>query len=149
MLKKLYRIIWVLTFIMICTPAMGQGMRPGKWWKDPQVTQKLALSDDQISKLDSAYITSRKKMIEQKSDIEKERFELQNLIEKKDIDEKAIQKQHQKVEKARSKLSSERMKFIMEVRKIIGSEKYSQLKLLFQNSYRSRYENRREHGKSK
>ena len=148
MLKRMCCIVFVLSFLMTCSTAVGQGLRPGKWWKDPQVSQKLSLSNDQISKLDDAYNKSRRKMIEQKSKIERERFELQNLLEKKKIDEKAIQKQHQKVEKAKSNLSSDRMKFIMDVRKIIGSEKYRQLKLLFQDSFRGRSRFHRDHGKS-
>ena len=133
----------LLTFIFFATSALGQGMRPGKWWKDPTVTQQLQLTNSQISQLDAAYNNSRRKMIKLKSDVERERFELQNIFEKKNLDEKAIKKQHRKVEKVKDELSEERLEFIMEVRKIIGSEKYGQLKLIFSDSFSDRYRNQR------
>lgn len=138
MLKKYCHVILLLTVVFFASSALGQGMRPGKWWKDPKVTQQLQLTDSQISQLDAAYNNSRRKMIQLKSDVEKERFELQNLFEKKNMDEKDIKKQHRKVEKVKNELSEERLDFIMEVRKIIGSEKYGQLKLIFSDSFRHR-----------
>ena len=149
MLKQFCYGMLILSLFLFSSAVMAQGMRPGKWWKDPNVVQKLQLTDSQIAQLDAAYNNSRLKMIQQKSDVERKRFELQNLFEKKSFNEKAIQKQHRKVEKARNRLGEERLKFIMEVRKIIGSEKYSQLKLIFSDSFRERSWHRNEDEKSK
>ena len=107
--------------------ALGQDVPPGKWWRDPQMIRSLELTPSQISQLEQAYSNSRRQLIQKKSRVETEQFELQNLFDQKALDENAVKSQHFNVEKAREDLSSERLDYIMEVRKIIGHEKYNQL----------------------
>ena len=107
--------------------ALGQDVPPGKWWRDPQMIRSLELTPSQISQLEQAYSNSRRQLIQKKSRVETEQFELQNLFDQKALDENAVKSQHFNVEKAREDLSSERLDYIMEVRKIIGHEKYNEL----------------------
>lgn len=128
MLKKIIGTFFLLYTLMIPLSASGQDVPSGKWWRDAQIVKALNLTDAQISNLDKAYFNSRKKLIKLKSEVETEQLELQNRFDRKPLDEKSVQAQHQKMESARKKLSDERFRYIMTVRKIIGYEKYNQLK---------------------
>jgi Spy/CpxP family protein refolding chaperone len=118
-------------------------MPPGKWWKDPQFVKKLNLNESQISKLDEEFVKSRRLLIELKNKVESERFELDNSFEKRDMDENTIKAQYQKVEDAKRALSYERFRFIMEARKIMGYEKFNQLKTMFVQFHRNRMQSKR------
>ena len=127
MLIKKLCLFFLFISLVVCGQAMAQDVPSGKWWRDPSVVKALELTDAQVNALEKAYEKSRREMIKQKSRVETEQFELQTKFDKKNYDEEAVRSQYQKVEDARKALSNEQFKYIMEVRKIIGYEKYNQL----------------------
>lgn len=106
----------------------GNDLPMGKWWENPQMAEKLNLSDADKTKLKEAFNNSHRKLINLKSNLETERFELGNLLDKQTLDEAAVMQQFTKLEKARTELSRERFSFLVEVRKILGQERYQTLK---------------------
>jgi hypothetical protein len=59
-----------------------------------------------------------------------ERFKLDNLLDQRDAKKKNIAGQFDRLEAARSNLSAERFNLLLEVRDIVGIERYQQLKIL-------------------
>ncbi len=117
---------------------MGKDMPVGKWWHRPAVASKLNLSEAEKSKLDEKYIESRRNLIKLKNMVESEGFELEVLLESEPLDEAKALEQHKRMEKARSDLAIERFRFVLEVRKIIGLERFQELKASFQKLRRQK-----------
>jgi Spy/CpxP family protein refolding chaperone len=123
-------VLFLMALMMALIPVAevrGQDIPPGKWWRDPQMIRSLELTPSQISQLDQAYANSRQQLFRKKSRVESEQMQLQNLFDQQALDENAVKTQHFNVERAREDLSSERLEYIMEIRKIIGHEKYNRL----------------------
>jgi uncharacterized membrane protein len=124
----------VLLWIPLISPpiAVGKDMPLGKWWHNPRVSEQLNLSEEEKSTLDALFVESRRKLIDLKSSVEREQFELENLLESKVLDEAAVMEQFKRLEKARGNLSTERFNFIPGVRKTIGFERFQRLKMFHQ-----------------
>jgi Spy/CpxP family protein refolding chaperone len=73
-------------------------------------------------------------MIDLANRVEKEQFEYQNLMEAPNLDEAAVNRQLQKLEKARTELYAEKNRFVVEVRKILGRDRFQKLVQLYSNS---------------
>ena len=131
MLKKILGAILVV--MLMCAPlvSVAQEVPSGKWWRIPRLSERLNLSHEEKSQLDDLFVNSRRRLIDLKSAVERQRFELENLLEKETLDEKAVVDQFKKLEKARSDLSRERFHFLLEARKTLGFERYQQLTILF------------------
>lgn len=131
MLNKVFS--GVLFVILISTPVFGmdRNMPLGKWWHNPQVSQKLNLTDEEIRQLDEQFVNSRRKLIKLKNSVEMEQFELENILESETLDEAAAIKQFDKLESQRAALSSERFHFLLQIRKILGFERFQQLKMFY------------------
>jgi Spy/CpxP family protein refolding chaperone len=128
--------ILAVMIIAVMTTAIAHGARngpTGRWWRQPKVVAQLKLTDGEIGKLEAAFEASRLKMIKLKSKVEAEQFKLQNLVEKRNINEKAIKSQHRKLEAARSALAEEQLAFFVKVRKIIGYDRYRKLEAMQRN----------------
>ena len=124
---------WIgLLFLLVILPStlMAQGRMHGKWWYDKSVRDELALTDDEAGILDEKYTASRRKMIDLKSDVEKQRFELDILLGSQDADKGQILSRYESLEQARQKLSRERFEMFMGVRETIGAERFQELKLM-------------------
>ncbi len=123
-------------FLLLLAPAFipavaAQSEPSGKWWYDPGIKAELDLKNKEIKQLDRLFKDSRRRLIDLKSKVEKAQFEYQNLMEAEPLDEKAVNRQFAKLEKARSQLASERSHFLVEVRKILGHSRFQRLKQIY------------------
>ena len=134
MLKHFIAGLPLILLLTLAPLAMGQTLPSGKWWKDPGVVKQLKLTSAEVKKLDKLFVKSRRRLIELKNRVEKEQFEYQNLMESKNLDESAVNRQLQKLEKARSNLNAERSRFLVEVRKILGHDRFQKLKQIYYRS---------------
>jgi Spy/CpxP family protein refolding chaperone len=126
----------IATCLLLLAPALtaatfAQSEPSGKWWHDPAIRAELKLTDGEIKQLDRLFKKSRRRLIELKNKVEKAQFEYQSLMEAEPLDEKAVNRQFAQLEKARSQLASERSRFLVEVRKILGHNRFQQLKQIY------------------
>jgi Spy/CpxP family protein refolding chaperone len=136
MLKKS---VWlgVLFFVVFLPSTLpAAGMMHGKWWHDRSIVDELELKDAEKKDLEERYIESRRKMIEQKSEVERQRFELDLLLGSPDVDRQKIMTRFDSLEQARAKLSRIRFEMLLEVRKIIGPERFQGLKSMHRDRRR-------------
>jgi Spy/CpxP family protein refolding chaperone len=122
----------LVVLILVVLPVVGSAkdVPGGKWWRNARVTKHLDLSDQEKQELDDKFVESRRKLIDLKANVERERFELDNLLENEELNEQVVIEQFKRLEEARSRLSLERFGFLMEVRKTLGFERFYQLKTL-------------------
>lgn len=124
----------MVALLMLCatlSTAFCQDVPAGRWWHSPQLAKQLKLTDREVGRLDRMYVETRRKLIQVKSAIERERFELDNLLESKSMDEPQVKEQFERLERERTRLADARFRFLLEVRKIMGSERYQHLKQLY------------------
>jgi len=109
----------------------GLDLPRGKWWRMPEVAKELNINSDEQAKFDDLYFKYRNQKIDLKSTVEKEQLELERIIEKEKFDESSCRDQFQKVINAKNKVSIERFNFLIEVRKLLGYERFQQLIVKF------------------
>ena len=132
MLRKTLSAVVLVAMMSIPVITMGmQNVPHGKWWQNPEVSSQMELTGDEIRNLDEAYLDNRRKLIDLKGKLEKERLELEALFESKGLNETEVMKRFEQMEHARAQLSAERFRFLVEVRKVIGLERYRTLKTIF------------------
>ena len=124
----------------------GEGLKipHGKWWRMPEVTEKLGLTSEEQQKFDDLFVQSRRRMIDLKSNVEKEKLELEMILDQQDFDEFACMDRFKKFEDARTKLANERFGFLVEVRKLLGLDRYRRLKKEFRDRRLHRMKGERE-----
>ncbi len=128
MLSKIFSALFLIVFVISPTVVTAKDFPPGKWWHNPQASEKLNLSDEEIKMLDKQFVDSRRKLIKLKSIVESEQFELDNLFDSENINQKEAMKQFDKLGQAKKNLSTERFRLLLEIRNILGLERFRQLK---------------------
>jgi Spy/CpxP family protein refolding chaperone len=128
MLRKVW--VGILLIFIFNLPGLtaAQDAPSGKWWYNQKVVQNLNLTQAEVRQLDQLYVDSHRKLIELKNAVEREQFELDTLLEKKQVDDAKVREQFKRLESARTDLANERLGFIIRVREIIGAERFQQLK---------------------
>lgn len=137
MLKAVLCRLVLISCLLIPSVSRGEEIYPGKWWRIPEVAGKLDLTVDQKQQLDDLFMDNRGKLVELKSALERERNQLNSILEKEPVSEAAVMAQLKKLEAAQTDLSAERLRFGLGVRKILGYEKFQSLKT-FLKEYREK-----------
>jgi hypothetical protein len=132
MLKRILPALILLTPVIFQGDALSQETVIGKWWYNPIITRRVTLERQERKLLDDKFLETQRRLIALKNGVEREQFELENLIEKETLNEDAIMAQFRKLEKARQDLSAERFRFLLEVRKIMGLQRFQTIKMAFQ-----------------
>ena len=127
MLKTMRGILMTVAILLIAVNALAQSAPSGRWWRTPSIVKALNLTGSEVQQLEKAYGKSRREMIRLKNKVEKEQFELENMMGQRKLDEAAIRKQNRKLEKARSDLADAKFDFVIDVRRIIGHARFQQL----------------------
>ena len=63
----------------------------GKWWQNPDVVSKLALSDAQVTQLNQVFYNHKLKLIDYGADMEKQDLKLQTMLDADQPDEATSQ----------------------------------------------------------
>jgi Spy/CpxP family protein refolding chaperone len=126
-------------------PAAAGGASRWRWWQNEEIITLLKLSPQEVQALDEAYVEARRRMLEIKGRVEAERFKLEELLSRPEIDADAIRAQNRKMEKARSDLAAERFDFLLKSREVLGHERFQHLTEI-QRQWR---EERRKHWEQK
>ena len=128
--KKVWSVLAVL-LLFFPSGIFAQDMTDGKWWQSKRVAESLEITDAEKRQLNETYTASRRELITLKSNVEKERFELDNLLDRGDSKKETVLDQYNRLEAARSELSKERFNLLLDVREIVGIERYQQLKVMY------------------
>jgi Spy/CpxP family protein refolding chaperone len=107
---------------------MGFRAEMGKWWRDPQISKKLQLSDGQITQLDQIFYDHRLKLIDHGAEMEKLDLKLQSLLDADQPNEGEIGSQVDLVLAARGKLEREYTFMNLDLRKVLSLDQWRQLK---------------------
>ena len=127
MITKRILALALLLWLVFPTPAGSEELPQGRWWRVPPVADRLNLNEDQKRRLDDKFYTNRRRLIELKGALEREQLEVRRLLEKEPMDEAAVMTQFRNMDEARGRLARERFYFVVEVRKILGYERFQRL----------------------
>lgn len=140
------RIAMVTLLCLFALPVMGYAKGPrghcglrlpeGKWWRMPKVAEKLNVTAEEQERLDELFVASERRLIDLRSDVQKQELELKALLDQADLDAPACAAQFDKLLNARSAVARERFSFHVAVRDLLGLERYRVLLATFRDHRR-------------
>lgn len=116
----------------------------GAWWKNSDVVQELALSQEQVSQIEQAFFEHRLKLIDLKAAVEREETRLQPLMEADQIREAEIAAQIEKVVHARGALEITKVMMMISIRKVLTVDQWKKLEAM-QQEKRTKFDQFRWH----
>jgi Spy/CpxP family protein refolding chaperone len=100
---------------------------PGKWWKNPDMAQKLGLTADQQKKMDDIFQDSRLKLIDLNAALEKDEAILEPLVDADQPDEGKILTQIDRVAQGRADLEKANARMLLGIRRVLTPEQWKKL----------------------
>jgi Spy/CpxP family protein refolding chaperone len=125
---------WLLFCLFTALPidaALAQGvlkdMPGGKWWTNKSVINQLNLSPDQRSKIEDVWMQSRRNLIDQQAEMGKRQLDLEEIVGKDQIDEKAALKALESLQEARANLEQSTMLMRIRIKNLLTPDQQQKL----------------------
>ena len=123
---------------LIVGAAGTAGAQSFKWWQNERYQKELALSPEQITRLEDIYQGAGPAMRSQKAALDRLQGELSKLVSDGRADETTAADLIAKVEAARGDLGRTRGVMLYRMRRILTSDQHVKLKVLFDEHERER-----------
>jgi len=123
---------FVLPFLSPAICRAGE-IPPGRWWHIPYFSDQLSINDQQKEELDRLFDYNRNRLAELKKQMEEDRNELLAAIDQEHLNETSAITKMKKLENTRTLLAATRFSYSLEVRKLLGYERFQKLKTLHRN----------------
>jgi periplasmic protein CpxP/Spy len=110
-------------------PPMERAMRGdrGRWWNNPQIAEKLNLTDDQKKSMDAIFQQHREQLVDLRATVEKAEIEMDPLVKADQPNEAAVMAQIDKVAQARAELEKANARFLFELRAKLTPDQWKQV----------------------
>jgi protein CpxP len=102
----------------------------GRWWNNPDLAQKIGLSDQQKKQMDDIFLQHRLKLIDLNANLEKQETLLHPMIEADQPDEGKILSQIDAVAQARAELEKANARMLFDLRKTLTPDQWQKLKAM-------------------
>jgi periplasmic protein CpxP/Spy len=102
----------------------------GRWWDNPEMAQKLNLTDQQKKQMDDIFLQHRLKLIDLNANLEKQETLLHPMIEADQPDETKILAQIDAVAQARAELEKANARMLFDIRKTLTPDQWQKLKAM-------------------
>jgi protein CpxP len=103
------------------------GGPPGRWWNNPELSQKLGLTADQQKRMDDIFQQSRLKLIDLNASLQKEEVVMEPLMAADQPDESKILSQIDRVAQARAELEKANARMLLGIRRVLNQEQWKKL----------------------
>ena len=119
----------VLSLIVqaVATPAFAQNF---KWWQTERFQKELALTADQITRIEGIYQTTEPMLRAQKQAVDKREEKVSKVIQDPKSDEPMLLQAMDRLEAARSEVSRTRTLMLYRIRRILTDEQNVKMKAM-------------------
>jgi Spy/CpxP family protein refolding chaperone len=124
-----YRIM-LLTAVLISLAASqivkAEDLSPSRWWRIPKIADQLNLTEQDKNQLDRIFHDNRKNLRDLRDQVQDNRMSLEDLMGNDKLNEQAVYQQLSNLSKSRTALEEASTRYFLEIRKVIGAEKFKQ-----------------------
>lgn len=107
--------------------AFGLRRPHGPWWDNPEVAQKIGLTDEQKKKINDIIQQHRLKLVDLEATLKKEEIFMEPLVNADQPDEAKLLAQIDKVAQARAELEKANARMLLGVRRVLSADQWKKL----------------------
>src|SRR5688572_5887182 len=104
------------------------GLPPGKWWRRPEIVERLQLSSEQQTRLDQAFKQHATQLVDLKADVEKSSIELRNELDDATPQRGEVQKLATRVSDARARLFERELMMLLDMRSVLTADQWTRVR---------------------
>ncbi len=126
-MRKLH-VVTAVVLLLSAFAASAAELPPGKWWRRPEVVKRLALADDQQTRLDAIFRDTAAGLIDSRADIEKIMVAIRGELDQPQLNRVNLQRLAGELSAARGRLFERELMMLVDMRSVLTEQQWSTLK---------------------
>jgi len=114
----------------LATLAYAADLPPGKWWRRPEVAQRLELSEEQQMRLDDVFRKSAPDLIDLRGAVEKANIALRAELDQPQLDRQRLRVMANRLSDARGRLFERELMMLADMRAVLTDTQWNRLRQL-------------------
>jgi Spy/CpxP family protein refolding chaperone len=132
----------MLSAIVLAVPAVASAQ--GRWWQSERFQKELALTPEQITRIEGIYQTTTPLLRAQKEAFDRREEKLSKVIADSKSDEAMVIQATDRLEAARNEMSRTRTLMIFRIRRVLTDEQHVKLNAMHEHDRKLREQRERE-----
>jgi Spy/CpxP family protein refolding chaperone len=129
--RSLAAVLAAIMLFLLPRVSQANEIPPGRWWHIPYFAEQLNITDQQKDELDKLFDYNRRRLAELKKQVEDQKTELLKAIDEEHLNENTAIAQMKALESTRTLLAATHFSYSLEVRKLLGHDRFEMLKTLY------------------
>ena len=122
------RRIAIFVLAMLSAGAAFAQLPPGRWWRRPEVVQRLNLTEEQQNRLESIFRSAAPDLIDLKAEVDKANIALRGEIDQPQLDRAAIHRAALRLNDARGKLFDRELTMLADMRGVLNDAQWDRMR---------------------
>ena len=122
------RMIVVAALLASAVIVEAQQMPPGKWWRRPEVIQRLELTNEQQDQLDEVFRAAADELIDAKAAVEKLQVQLRGELDRAQVRRPELQRIARQLSEARGKLFERELMMLADMRGVLDEQQWRKVR---------------------
>jgi Spy/CpxP family protein refolding chaperone len=131
----------MLSATVLAIPAVASAQ--GRWWQSDRFQKELALTQEQITRIEGIYQTTTPLLRAQKEAFDRREDKLSKVIADSKSDEAMVIQATDRLEAARNEMSRTRTLMIFRIRRVLTDEQHAKLNAMHEHDRKQREERER------
>jgi Spy/CpxP family protein refolding chaperone len=122
-------IVCAFALVVAAAPyAHGQAIPHGQWWHRADLAKRLALTDEQKTKLDNIFRASADELIDLRGSVEKASIAVRGELDQPQINRDALRKAASRLSEAQGRLFDRELMMLVDMRGVLTTEQWANLR---------------------
>jgi len=122
------RALLLIALFTLATTASAIDLPPGKWWRRPEVIQKLDLTEEQQTRLEAISVKSANELIDLKGEVEKANVALRAELDQPQLNREAIRRAAVRLNDARARLFERELMMLVDMRGVLNDMQWNRMR---------------------
>ena len=118
----------IVTSMAAAMAATAAELPPGKWWRNPQISERLSLVPEQQARLDGIFRAAAPDLIDRRGEIEKLAVALRGELDQPQLDRQNLQRLAAALSQARGRLFERELMMLADMRAVLNDSQWAQLR---------------------
>lgn len=126
MMKRV--LVITLVALTLAGTAMAADLPPGKWWRRPEVAQRLDLAPEQQTRLDAIFREAANDLIDRRAEVEKLSIAMRGELDQQQLNRQNVLRAAAKLTEARGRLFERELSMLVDMRTVLNDPQWNRLR---------------------
>lgn len=127
-MKKTTLLALIASLALSTFAAADPTLPPGKWWRRPEIVERLVLTDEQQDRLDAIFRTAANDLIDLRGSVEKANIALRGLLDQPQLDRAAIHREAARLSDAKGRLFDRELAMLVDMRGVLTDPQWNRMR---------------------